>query len=184
MGCNQSAVKVQEPTSKAKYMKAEPHGLGSCYAVMVSEQMKANTVNSLEEKLMELQKSRLQIEERCEVECKPPQGQRDYNSFEHQLDSFDRQALADGLPLPVNGYADRKLAIRMNDELSQFLEDPGTLQRSINMKRMNLEDVENFCAMSSLGGVTEQEDVKVARPSSSPPMLPNGGKQRSVVMNL
>lgn len=26
---------------QAKYMKAEPHGLGSCYAVMVSEQMKA-----------------------------------------------------------------------------------------------------------------------------------------------
>eukprot|EP00434_Breviolum_minutum_P003927 symbB.v1.2.003452.t1/scaffold194.1/size275082/13 len=50
----------------------------------------------------------------------------------------------------------------MNQKLSALVKDPNTLKKSVKMRRMELEDIKAYHAVSKLNGIEEKDSVKVS----------------------
>eukprot|EP00435_Cladocopium_sp_Y103_P069967 s104_g34.t1 len=138
MGCGQSGANApQEPQvqrDSAKQSQVEP--------------------NQIDLKIAELQRCKLQIGERSEVECHEPQEDLpNFDSWTHQLDSTDMNALKSGHSVPFNQWAHHQKAKKTAKSLVELVEDPSALKRAINMRRMDLEEVISYKAASGLNSI-------------------------------
>eukprot|EP00435_Cladocopium_sp_Y103_P070790 s104_g36.t1 len=124
MGCGQSAAVAEE----TKKMKPSEHRL------RIVDQ------NEVDAQIAKLQKCKLQIGERSELECHDGVEQvQSFNSWVHQLDSTDMATMKDGRALPINQWAHHQKANKTAKSLVKLMEDPSALKRAIKLKRRRLE---------------------------------------------
>lgn len=139
MGCGQSGANVVQEPQVVHRDSAKESQVGP---------------NQIDVKIVELQRCKLQIGERSEVECHEPQEDLpNYDSWTHQLDSTDMNALKNGHSVPFNQWADNKNAKKTAKSLVELVEDPSALKRAINMRRMELEEVISYKAASTLNSI-------------------------------
>ena len=173
MGCGQSTADVAEV--KEKYVKDEEPGKMNkappststghskhthAFGVVTDKQI-------AEAKIAELEKCMLQIGERSESECDPPQVQMDFDSWKHKVDSADVQAMKEGHVLPMNRSAHHHYVKKTHKSLVELVEDPSALKRAIKMRRMELEEVVNYKAASSLNAIPDEDKFKGNNPKRS-----------------
>ncbi|CAK9117102.1 unnamed protein product [Durusdinium trenchii] len=104
MGCSSSGIPQEKP--KPAGPRDHTHGIGTCEQIAIAE------------KLSELNKCMIQIGDRSEAECDAPQQQQDFDSWKHQIDASDVEALTEGQTLPMSQWADVQKAKKMNKSLS------------------------------------------------------------------
>ncbi|CAK9117212.1 unnamed protein product, partial [Durusdinium trenchii] len=114
----------------------------------------------VDEKIAELNKCKIQIGERSEAECAPPEVQLDFDSWKHEVDSADLKNMKAGHVLPVNKAAQQYFNKKTQKSLIELVEDPSSLKKSVNMRRMEMEEVASYCAASSLNGIPENDTIK------------------------
>ncbi|CAK9117100.1 unnamed protein product [Durusdinium trenchii] len=130
MGCSSSGIPQEKP--KPAGPRDHTHGIGTCEQIAIAE------------KLSELNKCMIQIGDRSEAECDAPQQQQDFDSWKHQIDASDVEALTEGQTLPMSQWADVQKAKKMNKSLIELVEDPSALKKAVKKRRMALEEVATY----------------------------------------
>lgn len=162
MGCSQSTAGVSEVESKTQEPQAPwptSHGFGPAKV----------DHNRVDEKIAELEKCMIQIGERSESECAPPQVQLDFDSWKHKVDAADVQAMKEGHVLPMNRSAHNHFVKKTHKSLVELVEDPSALKRAIKMRRMELEEVVAYTRASSLNAIPDDDKFKSQESSDVPP---------------
>eukprot|EP00438_Fugacium_kawagutii_P002684 Skav218893 [mRNA] locus=scaffold328:180710:185357:+ [translate_table: standard] len=89
------------------------------------------------------------------------------------VDEADVQAMKEGHVLPMNRSAHNHFVKKTHKSLVELVEDPSALKRAIKMRRMELEEVANYRAATSLNAVPDEDKFKsesVPEPKRKPRM--------------
>ncbi|CAE7604845.1 unnamed protein product [Symbiodinium natans] len=125
------------------------------------------------QKLEDIRRCVLQVGDDRMLECDGPSLQKDYDSWQHEVDAHDLKAMKDGHAVPVNRTADQHLAKKMKSSISELTEDPAKLKRAVQLRRMSREEIAAYRNVLSLNGVEGSKEEnknakKKATASASP----------------
>mmetsp|Transcript_23513 Transcript_23513/g.44323 ORF Transcript_23513/g.44323 Transcript_23513/m.44323 type:complete len:196 (-) Transcript_23513:133-720(-) len=178
MGCSQSSsVTTAQDTGGAAYAHSFPTQDATKVAqAILADKRKQNEANNKElpksrtkesiasanaEKLADFRKCVIQIGDSVEEECDEPKLEKDYDSWQHEVDAQDLKAMKSGHAVPVNRTAHLHLAKKMQTSLSELTEDPNKLKRAVQLRRMSREEITAYRNMLTLNtGDSSKEEGK------------------------
>ena len=108
----------------------------------------------------------LQVEDRLIFECDEPPLFEHYDSWRHELDSYDRHAVENGHGMPINKTAHLQLAKDMRHAVLEPFRDPSALEHAVSSRRQLKEEMTSVVFSAAEGNQTRADGPEaLARPS-------------------
>ena len=110
-------------------------------------------------------KNILQVEDRFHFECDEPPLFQHYDSWRHELDSYDQNAVENGHGMPINKTAHLQLAKEMKNAVLELLKDPSALEHTVSSRRQLKEEMTSVAFAVAEGGRTRANSPDAPRRS-------------------